>query len=99
MKRPLFQVKFVEMKNKTFQVVQVVHKLCEFCDKPLRTEERVTKTISISDLNDYNNLFVRARAHDRVEVDVENGKIYLYDHDYPGDAHPQCIEEYSSKQQ
>lgn len=99
MRKPLLLVKFEEMKNKTFQVVLVIRKLCEFCDKPLRTEERVAKTINISDLNDYNNLFVRARAHDRVEVDVEGGRIYFYDHDYPGDAHPECVEKYSSQQQ
>lgn len=98
MKRPLLQVKFEEMKNKSFQVVLVVHKLCEFCDKPLHIEERTTRTIKISDLDDYNNLFVRARAHDRVEVNVESGKIYFYDHDYPGDAHPKCVENFVSKQ-
>jgi hypothetical protein len=97
MRRPLLLVKFEEMKNKSFEVVLVVHKLCEFCDKPISTEERTARTINISDVNDYNNLFVRARAHDRVEVNVESGKIYFYDHDYPGDAHPQCVEEYVSK--
>lgn len=97
MKKPLLQVKFEEMKNRSFQVVIVVHKLCEFCDKPLRTEERTTRTINISDSNDYNNLFVRARAHDYVEVDVEGSRIYFYDHDYPGDVHPECVEKYGSK--
>jgi len=90
-------VKFEEMKNKSFRIVQVVHKLCEFCDKPLRTEERSVRFYNISNLDDYNNLFIRARAHDRAEVDVESRKIYFYDHDYPGDAHPECVEKYCSK--
>jgi hypothetical protein len=97
MKRPLLQVKFEEMKNRSFEVVLVLQKLCEFCDKPIRTEERIARTINILDVNDYNNLFVRARAHDRVEVNVESGRIYFYDHDYPGDAHQECVEEYVSK--
>jgi hypothetical protein len=37
-------------------------------------------------------LLDRARAHDRAEIDVENGKVYFYDHDFPGDVHPECIE-------
>jgi hypothetical protein len=85
------------MKNKSFQVVQVIHKLCEFCDKPLRTEERPVRVLKISNLDDYNNLFIRARAHDHTEVDVERCKIYFYDHDYPGEAHPECVEKYCSK--
>ncbi len=52
----------------------------------------MVKTIRISSHNDYRNLFVRAKAHDRVEVDPEENKIYLYEHDYPGDVHPSCAE-------
>ncbi len=90
LKKELGAVKFQEMQNKTFKVIQVVEKLCEFCDKPLSLEEKMVKTIRISSRNDYRNLFVRAKAHDRVEVDPEENKIYLYEHDYPGDVHPNC---------
>jgi hypothetical protein len=31
-------------------------------------------------------------VHDRAEVDVEKSRIYFYDHDFPGDIHPECIE-------
>ena len=85
-------VDFEEMKGKTFTEVRVVELLCEVCDKPLRTEEERLKTIQISDYNSYANLLTRQRAHDRVEVDLEENKIYLYHHDYPGDIHPECIE-------
>lgn len=85
-------VDFEMMKGKMFTEVRVVELLCEVCDKPLRTEEERLKTIQISDYNSYANLLTRQRAHDRVEVDLEENKIYLYNHDYPGDIHPECIE-------
>lgn len=85
-------VDFEEMKGKTFTEVRVVELLCEVCDKPLRTEEERLRTVEISDYNSYSNLLTRQRAHDRVEVDLEENKIYLYNHDYPGDIHPECIE-------
>ena len=85
-------VDFEEMKGKTFTEIRVTEKLCEVCDKPIRAEEKVLKTIVIADYDTYSNLFTRQRAHDRVEVDVEENKIYLYHHDYPGDVHPGCIE-------
>ncbi len=85
-------VSFEEMKGKTFTEIRVTEKLCEVCDKPIRAEEKVLKTIVIADYDTYSNLFTRQRAHDRVEVDLEENKIYLYHHDYPGDVHPGCIE-------
>lgn len=85
-------VEYEEMRDKTFTVIRAVEKLCEVCDKPLRTEEKTLKTVQISDYNSYSNLLTRQRAHDRVEVDLEGNKIYLYHHDYPGDVHPGCIE-------
>ncbi|MFB0501578.1 MAG: hypothetical protein ACETVP_03835 [Candidatus Bathyarchaeia archaeon] len=90
-------VRFKEMENKTFAVMQVIEKLCEFCEKPLSREEREVRTIQISSHDDYGNLLIKARAHDRVEVDLEEKRIYLYDHDYPGDVHPSCVEKYSEK--
>ena len=85
-------VEYEEMKDKTFTEVRVDEKLCEVCDKPLRTEEKALKTIHIGDYDSYSNLLTRQRAHDRVEVDLEEGKIYVYHHDYPGDVHPGCVE-------
>lgn len=83
---------YEEMKDKTFTLIRVEEKLCEVCDKPLRTEEKPLKTIRISDYNSYSNLLTRQRAHDRVEVDLEENKIYLYHHDYLGEVHNGCIE-------
>jgi len=88
----LSTVGYEEMKDKTFTEVRVTEKLCEVCDKPLRTEEKTLKTVEITDYNSYTNLLTRQRAHDRVEVDLEENKIYVYHHDYPGDIHPGCIE-------
>jgi len=92
LRKALLAVRFEEMKGKTFTEIRVTEKLCEVCDKPIRAEEKVLKTIMIADYDIYSNLFTRQRAHDRVEVDVEENKIYLYHHDYPGDVHPGCIE-------
>ncbi len=92
MRKALSAVDFEEMKGKAFTEIRVTEKLCEVCDKPIRAEEKVLKTIVIADYDTYSNLFTRQRAHDRVEVDVEENKIYLYHHDYPGDVHPGCIE-------
>jgi hypothetical protein len=92
LRKALSAVDFEEMKGKTFTEIRVTEKLCEVCDKPIKAEEKVLKTIVIADYDTYSNLFTRQRAHDRVEVDVEENKIYLYHHDYPGDVHPGCIE-------
>ena len=92
MRRSLSSVEYEEMKEKTFTEIRVDEKLCEVCDKPLRTEEKVLKTVQISDYNIYSTLLTRQRAHDRVEVDIEENKIYVYHHDYPGEVHPACIE-------
>jgi hypothetical protein len=92
LRKALSDVNFEEMKGKTFTEIRVTEKLCEVCDKPIRAEEKVLKTILIADYDAYSNLFARQRAHDRVEVDLEENRIYLYHHDYPGDVHPACIE-------
>ena len=92
MRRALSTVEYEEMKGKTFTVVRVDEKLCEVCDKPVGIDEKVLKTLQVSDYNSYSNLLTRQRAHDRVEVDIEENMIYLYHHDYPGDTHPSCIE-------
>ena len=92
MKKALQTVKFKEMENNTFEVRLITERLCEICDRVIDTREKVMKTIHISDRRDYDNLLTRAKVYDRAEVDIENNKIYFYNHDYPGDVHPSCIE-------
>jgi phage pi2 protein 07 len=90
LKKSLAQVKFEDMKGKSFKTIHVTEMLCEVCEKTLGTRERILKRIQILSREDYENLLNRAAVHDRVEI--ENGKIYFYDHDFPGDVHPECIE-------
>lgn len=85
-------MKFEDLKGKSFEVIRIVEMLCEVCEKPLSVKEKLLRKIQISSEKDYRDLLNRVAVHDRVEVDVENGKIYLYDHDFPGDIHPECIE-------
>lgn len=92
MKKALQTVKFKEMENKTFEVTLITERLCEICDRVIDTKEKVVKTIHISGRRDYDNLLMRAKVYDRAEMDTENNKIYFYNHDYPGDVHPSCIE-------
>jgi len=92
MRRPLSTVGYEEMKDKTFTEIRVDEKLCEACDKPIRTTEKTLKTIRITEYSSYSNLMTRQRAHDRVEVDLEERRIYVYHHDYPGEVHSSCIE-------
>ena len=92
MRRSLSEVKFEELKDKSFELIRVVELLCEVCQKPLGAKEKFSREIQISSKEDYQNFLRRATVHDRVEVDFESGKIYLYDHDFPGDIHPECIE-------
>jgi hypothetical protein len=92
MRKTLSTVEYEEMKGKTFTEIRVDEKLCEVCEKPIRTVEKTLKTITISEYDSYSNLLTRQRAHDRVEVDLEENKIYVYHHDYPGEVHPGCIE-------
>ncbi|HKZ94720.1 MAG TPA: hypothetical protein VJ249_09110 [Candidatus Bathyarchaeia archaeon] len=92
MRRSLATVDYEEMKGKNFTEIRVDEKLCEVCDKPIRAEEKTVKTIEITDYERYSNLLTRQKAHDRVEVDLEENKIYVYHHDYPGEIHPSCIE-------
>ncbi len=92
MKKSLSEVKFEELKGKSFEIIRVVEMLCEVCEKPLSTKEKFLRKIQILSGEDYQNLLNRATVHDRAEVDIEKGKIYFYDHDFPGDVHPECIE-------
>ena len=91
-RKALSTVEYAEMEGKIFTEIRVEEKLCEVCSKPLRTVEKKLKTVQISNYNDFSNLLTQKRAHDRVEVDLEVNKIYVYHHDYPGEVHPSCIE-------
>ena len=93
MKKLLHLLKFEEMKDRTFKVIRITKLLCEICDKPLDRRESVLREMGISSSEDYENLLLRSKIYDSAEVDLENAKIYFYDHDYPGDIHPSCIEE------
>jgi hypothetical protein len=90
LRKSLAQVKFEELEGKSFESIHVTEMLCEVCEKTLRTREKILKRIQILSREDYENLLNRATVHDKVEV--ENGKIYFCDHDFPGDVHPKCIE-------
>ena len=92
MRKNLTEVTFEELKGKTFEVIRVVELLCEVCQKPLNVKEKLLRKIELASNEDYLNLLDRARVHDRAEVDVENFRIYFYDHDFPGDIHTECIE-------
>jgi len=93
--RSLSEVKFEEFKDKSFEIILIVEMLCEVCEKPLRMKDKFLRKIQILSREDYRNLRDRAKVHDRVEIDVENSRIYFYDHDFPGDVHPECIEKLS----
>lgn len=92
MRKNLREVNLEELKGKTFELIRVVEMLCEVCQKPLSTKEKLLRKIQITTNEEYQNLLDRAAVHDRAEVDMENSKIYFYDHDFPGDVHPECVE-------
>jgi hypothetical protein len=92
LKKNLKEAKFEELRGKSFELIRVVEMLCEVCQKPLSTKEKSLRKVQISSNEDYQNLLNRATVHDRAEIDVEKSRIYFYDHDFPGDIHPECIE-------
>jgi len=92
LRKNLSEVRFEELRDKSFELILVVEMLCELCENPLGTRKKFLRRIQILSREDYQNLLNRARVHDRAEVDIENGKIYFYDHDFPGDIHLECIE-------
>jgi hypothetical protein len=92
LKKNLSEAKFDELKGKSFEIIRIVEMLCEVCEKPLSKKENFLRKTMILSEEDFQNLLSRAAVHDRAEVDIENGKIYFYDHDFPGDVHPECIE-------
>lgn len=82
---------FPQMKGRTFEIVRVMDNLCEFCRQPVSTDEAKEKVITISTYNDHHSLLSRAAAHDRVEVDLQENRIYVFDHAYPCTFHPECL--------
>lgn len=92
MRKTLSEVEFEEMKDKSFELILVVEMLCEVCEKPLSTRQKFLRNVQISSRDYYQNLLNSVKVHDRAEIDVEGGKIYFYDHDFPGDVHSECVE-------
>jgi hypothetical protein len=92
LRKDLKTIKFEELRGKSFELIRVVEMLCEVCQKPLNAKEKALRKVQIETSEDYQNLLNRATVHDRAEIDLEKGKIYFYDHDFPGDIHPECIE-------
>lgn len=92
MKKSLSEAKFDEMKDRSFDLYRVVEMMCEVCEKPMRANERLLRTVQIASKEDFERLLSRGATHDRAEIDIEGGKIYFYDHDFPGDVHAVCVE-------
>jgi hypothetical protein len=82
---------FPQMKGRRFEIVKVIDNLCEFCWQPVSTDEAKGEVTTISTFNDHHSLLARAAAHDRVEVDFEESRIYVHDHAYPCVFHPECL--------
>jgi len=85
------ETSFPQMKGRTFETVHVIDNLCEFCRQPVSTDEARGKAVTISSFDDHHSLLARAAAHDRVEVDLEENRIYVYDHAYPCVFHMECL--------
>ena len=85
------ETSFPQMKGRTFEIVNVVDNLCEFCRQPVSTDETRAKTVTIFTYSDHHSLVSRAAAHDRVEVDFEKSRIYIFDHAFPCVFHPECL--------
>ena len=85
------ETSFPQMKGRTFEIVNVLDNLCEFCRQPVSTDETRGKAITVSSYSDHHSLLARAAAHDRVEVDLEDSRIYIFDHAFPCVFHPECL--------
>lgn len=80
-----------ELQGKTLETILVIERLCEVCEKPLDTQEKFLRNVPIETREDFEKLLVRAGAHSRAEIDMDNFKIYFYDRSFPGDVHSECI--------
>jgi hypothetical protein len=92
LEKSLFKTGFEELKDRSFKLVNMVEMLCEVCKKPMGVKEKSIRRITILNKDDFESLLSRAAVHDRAVVDLENGEIRFYDHDFPGDLHPECLE-------
>ncbi len=92
MRKSLSEARFEELKDKTFELIRMVEMMCEVCEKTMSTKEKLLRKVQIVSKEDFESLLNRASVHDRAEVDLENSKVYFYDHDFPGDIHPACVE-------
>ena len=88
----LTEAEFEELRDRRFRLFLSVEMLCEVCEKPLDTRKNLAGEALISNREDHEKLLKRAGVHDRAEVDLEKREVYFYDHDFPGDVHPQCLE-------
>ena len=82
---------FPQMKGRTLETVRIVDNLCEFCRQPVTSDQVRGKALTISTYDDHHNILSRAAAHDRVEVDLEENTVYVYDHAYPCVFHQECL--------
>lgn len=82
-----------ELQGKTFDIILVIESLCEVCEKPLDTQEKFLRNVQTETREDFKKLLIRGGAHSHAEIDVKNFKIYFYDRSFPGDVHPECIEQ------
>lgn len=92
LRKSLLETGFEALRGKELELVYMVEMLCEICGEPLNVKERSRKRIRVSGRGDFEKLLRKVTAHDRAEIDVEEGKIWFYDHDFPGDMHPDCLE-------
>ena len=92
LRKNLSEVEFEHLKDRGFELFRVTEMLCEVCKKELRTKIKFLRRIQFSSKEDYQNLLGRVSVYDRAEIDVEKGEIYFYDHDFPGDIHPECLD-------
>ncbi|MCJ7699341.1 hypothetical protein MUO56_03725 [Candidatus Bathyarchaeota archaeon] len=97
LRKSLSEVPFEAVNGRSFELIRVVELLCEICEKPFDSKEKPVSKFLISSNEDFQNLLNRATVHDRAEIDVESGKIYFYDHDFPGEVHVECIEKLDEK--
>ena len=92
LRKNLSEVEFEYLKDRSFELIRVTEMLCEVCTKKLSTKTKFLRRIQFSSKEDYQNLLGRGSVHDSAEIDVEKGEIYFYDHDFPGDVHPECVD-------
>ena len=92
MRESLSEVEFERLEGRSFDVLNMTEMLCEVCKKKLKTKSKFARKVQINSKQDFQNLLSRGSVHDRMDVDLEKGQIFFYDHDFPGDVHPECVD-------